>query len=113
MAVGEHEEQAFDLDLLATAEQRREGSWAQRRQAFERHVEVVKARLIRQLVQRLKDRAFRRRHHQFPVPWQGRRCFSLIISRVIDTQHRVGEQRYAACAQVGVERQFLEPVGNF
>ncbi len=42
--IGKHEEEAFNLDLLAVTEKIRKSPRAQCRQAFERHVEVLRMR---------------------------------------------------------------------
>src|SRR6056297_1864204 len=70
VAIGEDEEQALYLDLLATVKQRRQCTRTQRRQAFEHHVEVMEALMLRQFVHGFHDRPFGGRHLELPVPWQ-------------------------------------------
>ena len=66
--VGEEEEQAFHLHILAIGEECLQAGRAQCRQALHHHVDLMEALAIGQFIEKFEDRTLGRRDDERPVP---------------------------------------------
>lgn len=119
MPVGEHEEQALDLDASASTQQGHQAPGAQGRQALKDHVQIVEGRVRWQCVERFEDGALGGRNLERPAPGAHRRAVSRprraleLMLGILDAGKVVTEQDARANEEPCLARKAGQPGGNF